>query len=311
MSVLPTVDPVARPDLDLRRRRRPTERVIEALLLLCGVLSIAVTLAIVFILLREGLRFFGDVAPFDFLTGRKWSPDGAPESFGVLPLLSGTLLISAIAMCVAIPLGLGAATYLSEYAKPRTRRLLKPVLELLAGVPTVVFGFFALSFVTPQLKRIFPEIEFFNALSAGLVMGIMIIPTIASLSEDAMRAVPGALREGAYGLGATRRRVSTRVVIPAALSGIAASVILGISRAVGETMIVAIAAGDRAQLTINPLQSLQTMTGYIAQVSLGDAQQGTTQYNAIFAIGLTLFVLTLALNFASQRLVRRFRQVYQ
>ncbi|HVF21273.1 MAG TPA: phosphate ABC transporter permease subunit PstC [Mycobacteriales bacterium] len=302
-----------RPTLDLRRRRRPTETAIEGLLLLCGLISVATTLAIVYVLVSNGLDFFGDFSAKDFFTGTVWQPKGAPQLFGVLPLLAGTLLVAGIAILVAVPLGLGAATYLSEYARPSVRRVLKPLLEILAGVPTVVYGYFALRTVTPVLQQVLgdDEVDIFNALSAGLVMGIMIIPTVASLSEDAMRAVPQSLREGAFGLGSGRRRVATRVVIPAALSGIAASIILGISRAVGETMIVAVAAGSTPNLTIDVRESIQTMTGYIAQVSLGDSQQGTVDYQSIFAVGLTLFVLTLLLNMLSQRFVRRFRQVYQ
>jgi phosphate transport system permease protein len=296
---------------DLRRRSRPGERAIEAVLAACGVISILTTAAIVLTLLGNGLEFFREVGMADFLTGRTWAPKGSPQLFGVLPLVAGTVLVSAIALVVAVPLGLGAATYLSEYASRRVRRVVRPALEVLAGVPTVVYGYFALTTVTPQLRRIFPNLPIFNALSAGVVMGIMIIPTIASVSEDAMRAVPQSLREGAYGLGAGKRRVAVRVVIPAALSGIMASVLLGVSRAVGETMIVAIAAGATPVWSFNPMQSVQTMTGYIAQVALGDSQQGTVDYNSIFAVGLTLFVLTLLVNLYSIRLVRRFRQVYQ
>lgn len=298
-----------RPAVNLRKKRRPTESVIEALLALCGVLSVATTLAIVFTLVRDGVGLFSDVKVGDFLFGTTWSPRSG--NFGILPLLSGTVLVSFIALAVAVPLGLAAATYLSEYAKPGVRRVLKPMLEVLAGVPTVVYGFFALTVVTPQLKKIFPGMGIFNALAAGLVMGVMIIPTVASVSEDAMRAVPQSLREGAFGLGAGKRRVAVRVVIPAALSGIAAAVILGISRAVGETMIVAVAAGSTPKLTANPLDSIQTMTGYIAQIAGGESSRGSLQYKSIFVVGLTLFVLTLILNLISVRLVRRFRQVYQ
>ena len=298
------------PTLDLRRRRRPGEAVARTLLALCGWLSIATTLAIIYTLVSEGFAFFRDFGVVDFLTGTEWQPKGSPQLFGVLPLVAGTLLVTAIATAVAVPLGLGAATYLSEYARPGVRRVLKPLLEILAGIPTVVYGTFAVITVTPVIEKIFPTAQVYNALSAGLVMGVMIIPTVASLSEDAMRAVPSALREGAYGLGAARRTVATRVVIPGALSGIAASVILGISRAIGETMIVAIAAGSTPKLTANPLESIQTMTGYIAQVALGDSSKGTVDYSSIFAVGFALFVLTLALNLASVRLVRRFRQVY-
>ena len=297
-------------DLDLRRRRRPGEAIARGILALCGLLSIATTLAIIYTLVSEGLAFFRDFGVVDFLTGTEWQPKGSPQLFGILPLVAGTLLVTAIATAVAVPLGLGAATYLSEYARPGVRRVLKPLLEILAGIPTVVYGTFAVITVTPVIEKIFPTAQVYNALSAGLVMGVMIIPTVASLSEDAMRAVPSALREGAYGLGAARRTVATKVVIPAALSGIAASIILGISRAIGETMIVAIAAGSTPKLTANPLESIQTMTGYIAQVALGDSSKGTVDYSSIFAVGFALFVLTLSLNLISVRLVRRFRQVY-
>lgn len=297
------------PSVDLRRRRRPAESLIEGLLALCGVISVATTIAIVYTLIKEGVGLFSDVTIGEFLLGTTWAPRGG--DYGILPLLAGTVLVSFIALAVAVPLGLAAATYLSEYAKPRVRRVLKPMLEVLAGVPTVVYGFFALTVVTPQLKKIFPGMGVFNALAAGLVMGVMIIPTVASVSEDAMRAVPQSLREGAFGLGAGKRRVAVRVVIPAALSGIAAAVILGISRAVGETMIVAVAAGSTPKLTGNPLESIQTMTGYIAQIAGGESSRGSLQYKSIFVVGLTLFVLTLILNLISVRLVRRFRQVYQ
>lgn len=303
-----TVAATARQPIDLTRRRRPVESVIEALLALCGVISVATTLAIVGTLLNDGLGLFAEVNFGEFLFGTTWAPNSG--EFGILPLIAGTLLVSAIAVAVAVPLGLAAATYLSEYARPKVRRVLKPMLEVLAGVPTVVYGFFALTVVTPLLKKIF-DIDVFNALSAGLVMGIMIIPTVASVSEDAMRAVPQSLREGAFGLGAGRRRVAVRVVIPAALSGIAAGVILGISRAVGETMIVALSAGSTPKLTANPLQSIQTMTGYIASIAGGESSRGSLQYKSIFVVGLTLFVLTLILNLITVRLVRRFRQVYQ
>jgi phosphate transport system permease protein len=306
-----TGGPPAAAALDLRRRRRPLESVTGVVLAACGGVSVLTTLAIVYTLVSEGLSFFSDHGVWEFLTGTVWSPKGSPAVFGVLPLVAGTLLVSAIAVLVAVPLGVAAASYLSEYSRPRLRRVLKPALEVLAGVPTVVYGYFALTAVTPVIQTIFPRTSIFNALSAGLVMGIMIIPTVASLSEDAMRAVPNSLREAAYGLGAGRRRVAVRVVIPAALSGIAASVILGISRAVGETMIVAIAAGATPKLTADPLQSIQTMTGYIAQVALGDTQRGTDDYYSIFVVALALFLITMLLNLMSVRLVRRFRQAYE
>jgi len=257
-------------------------------------------------------QFFTEIPIGDFLFGTVWTPLFANGEFGVLPLVSGTLVITTIAVVVAIPLGLGSAIYLSEYASPRVRRTLKPTLEVLAGIPTVVFGFFALEFLTQLvLVRIFPGIEVFNALSAGIIMGIMIIPTIASLSEDAMAAVPAGLRDGAYALGSTKRQTAIKVVIPAALSGIVAAFVLGISRAIGETMIVTVAAGLQPQLSLNPLIGMQTMTSYIAAAGAGDLATGSIEYKSIFAVGLLLFVLTFIMNIFSVRLVRRFRQVYQ
>jgi phosphate transport system permease protein len=296
------------------RRSKPHygERVIRGLLLLAAVVSVLTTFGIVISLLIPSIEFFTEIPIGDFLFGTTWTPLFMNGEFGVLPLVSGTLVITGIAIIVAIPLGLGSAIYLSEYASLRVRKVLKPTLEVLAGIPTVVFGFFALEFLTQLvLVKIFPGIEVFNALSAGIIMGIMIIPTIASLSEDAMAAVPSGLRDGAYALGSTKRQTAMKVVIPAALSGIVAAFVLGISRAIGETMIVTIAAGLQPQLTLNPLQGMQTMTSYIAAAGSGDLATGSIEYKSIFAVGLLLFILTFIMNVFSIRLVRRFRQVYQ
>lgn len=288
------------------------ERIIEAGLTLAAVLSVFTTVGIVFAL-EEGMRsFFEEIRIRDFLTGTVWTPLFANGSYGVLPILSATLLITVIAMLVAIPVGLGAALYLSEYAGERARKILKPVLEVLAGIPTVVFGFFAISFVTPNLLRpLFDGIGIFNALSAGLVIGVLIIPIVASLSEDALSAVPQSMREGALALGATRTNVARKVVLPAALSGVIASFVLGLSRAIGETMVAVIAAGSIAQLTLDPREPMQTMTAFIAQAASGDQPQGTLGYNTLFAVGTLLFLITLLMNMISIRLVRRFREVYE
>jgi phosphate transport system permease protein len=288
------------------------ERVIGALLMLCGVVSIATTIGIVVILAQQAFQFFRIVPLPDFLFGTTWTALFKTPQFGVLPLVSGTLWITAIALVVALPLGLMSAIYLSEYASPRVREVLKPALELLAGVPTIVYGFFAVTFIRPEiLKPIFPEIGPFSALAAGLAVGIMIIPLVASLSEDAMRSVPRSLREGGYGMGATRSEVSWQIVVPAALSGIVASFILAASRAIGETMIVALAAGSKAQLSANPLEPMQTMTGYIVQVFSGDAVAGSPPYLSLFAVALLLFLMTLGLNVFSQWVVARFREEYE
>jgi phosphate transport system permease protein len=298
------------------RRSRPRygEAAIRVLLFAAAALSIATTAGIVIALIPPTVEFFGQIPIGEFFTGTEWSPLFADPRFGVVPLVAGTLMITVIAVAVATPLGIGAAIYLSEYAGDRTRRVLKPVLEVLAGIPTVVYGFFALTAVTPFLRAIWPVgdgPDIFNALSAGLVMGIMIIPTIASLSEDAMSAVPGGLREGAYALGSSRMQVALRVVVPAALSGIVAAIVLGVSRAIGETMIVAIAAGQLPNLTWNPLEGMQTMTGFIASAAIGDQASGSIGYKTIFAVGTVLFAMTLVMNLLSIRLVRRFREVYE
>ncbi len=297
-----------RPDL---ARRHRTERGVGGLLFAFSAVSILTTVGIVAVLIIESASFFAHVSPLEFLTGTEWTPLFRPQQFGVLPLLAGSLLIAGGAALVALPLGLLAAIYLSEYARDGVRRTIKPVLEVLAGIPTVVYGYFALLFVTPIIRSIWPGTEVFNALSAALVMGIMILPMVSSLSEDAMAAVPRELREGAYALGATKLEVSLRTVVPAALSGIVASFILALSRAIGETMIVTIAAGARPQLTLNPLESVQTMTAYIAQTAMGEAPHGTVEYQTIFAVGLTLFAITLAMNILSARVLRRFREVYE
>ena len=299
------------PSLSGPARRRVGEGAIAVALFMAAAVSILTTVGIVVVLLMEAGSFFTEVSVREFLTGRRWAPLFVPQSFGVLPLLAGSFLVAAGAALVAVPIGLATAIYLSEYAAPRVRRFVKPALEVLAGVPTVVYGFFALTFVTPLLQGIWPETQIFNALSASLVVGIMITPLIASLSEDALTAVPRSLREGAYALGATRLEVSVRTVLPAALSGVIASFILAMSRAIGETMIVAIAAGATPNLTLNPLESVQTMTAYIVQVSLGELAWGTIEYQTIFAVGLTLFAITLAMNLLSQLVLRRFREVYE
>lgn len=297
--------------LRARRRLVAQERVIAALLLGCGVVSVLTTIGIVVVLLSQSLGFFAEVSPVEFVTGTRWSPDLQPRAFGILPLVNGTLLIAAGSSLIAIPFGLAIAIYLSEYAGVRVRRTIKPVLEVLAGIPTVVYGYFGITFVTPLLRMIFPDTGIFNAASAAIVVGIMILPMVSSLSEDALSAVPRSLRAAAYGLGATKFEVSTRVVVPAALSGIAASFILAISRAIGETMAVTLAAGATPKMTLSLLESIQTMTAYIVQVSLGDTPYGSLEYRTIFAVALVLFLITLAMNLLSQRITRRFREQYE
>jgi phosphate transport system permease protein len=294
-------------------RRHYGEALIKGLLMLAALISVLTTTGIVISLIEETIVFFGEVGVGDFLFGTEWSPLIEPASFGVLPLLTGTFIITAIGMLVAVPLGLGAAIYLAEYAHPRVRKTVKPILELLAGVPTIVFGYFALTFFTPEILRdLFSvDVKIFNALSAGIIIGFLIVPTVASISEDAMSAVPQSLREGAFGLGASKLQVTLRVVFPAALSGIVASIVLGISRAVGETMVVVIAAGLLAQITLDAREPMETMTAFIAATAKGDVATGTTAYKTIFAVGTTLFVLTLIMNLISIRFVRKYRQVYE
>jgi phosphate transport system permease protein len=293
-------------------RRRWGEDLIKGFLVLCAFISILTTTGIVLSLLEETISFFGDVPVGDFLSGTEWAPSAKPASFGVLPLAAGTLIISAIGMLVAVPLGLGAAIYLSEYARPRVRKTIKPILELLAGIPTIVFGYFALTFFTPEILRgVGLDVGIFNGLSAGIIVGFLIIPTVASISQDAMSAVPQSLREGAFGLGASKLQVTIRVVFPAALSGIVASIVLGLSRAVGETMVVLIAAGLQPQWGVNVGQSMETMTVFIASTAKGDIATGSTAYQTVFAVGTTLFVMTLIMNLISIRFVRKYRQVYE
>ena len=291
--------------------RRWGERLIALLLFGCGLISVLTTVGIVVVLVTESAGFFREVPIAEFLTGTRWSPMYSEKHFGILPLLNGTLLIAAGSMLIALPVGLTSAIYLSEYSSPRVRAVIKPVLEVLAGIPTVVYGYFALTFVTPIIRALFPGTGIFNAASGAIVVGIMIIPMVASLSEDALNAVPLSLREAAFGLGATKFEVSTRVVVPSALSGIAASFILAISRAIGETMAVTLAAGATPKMTLNFLESIQTMTAYIVQVSLGETPHGTLEYRTIFAVGLVLFLITLVMNLLSQRITRRFREVYE
>lgn len=293
-----------------RRMRYVRERMIESLLFLAAFSSVAITVAIVVILVRESLGFFEHVSIVDFLTDTQWTPLFDDAHYGIMPLVAGTLVTAGVALAVAIPLGTIIAIYLSEFAPHRVRELVKPMLELLDGIPTIVYGYFALLFVTPLLQYFFPELPGFNMLSAGLVMGVMIIPYVSSISEDAMRAVPMHIREGSYAMGATRFQTALRVITPAAFSGIAAAYILGIARALGETMIVAVAAGMQPNLTWNPMEPAATITAYIVQVSLGDLPHGSIGYQTIFVAGLTLMLMTLVFNIAGHWLRKRFREVY-
>lgn len=298
--------------VDLRRKLRPAESIIQTLLFLAGFLSIFITVAIVYELGKEAWLFFGDpdVTFGKFFGTTEWSP--GIGKYGIWPLVTSTLITSFIAICVSLPLGLAAAIYLSEYASPKARSTLKPILEILAGIPTVVYGYFALLFMTPLLQKIFGDaVQVYNMASAGIVMGIMILPLISSMSEDALSAVPRMLREGAYAMGATKFETSLQVVLPAALSGIGAALIIGISRAVGETMIVAVAAGSGPNFTFNPFQAAETMTGHIARISGGDLSYNSIDYNSLFAIALMLFLVTLVLNLISQGIINRFRQRYE
>jgi phosphate transport system permease protein len=292
-------------------RRRWGEVAIQGILALCAIVSVATTVGIVVALFAPAFEFFQEVSFINYITGTEWAPLFLDASFGVLPLVTGTLLVTFWACLVAIPCGLGAAIFLSEYASSRTRKTLKPALETLAGIPTVVFGYFALTFATPLLRDLGIEVDIFNALSAGLVMGVMIIPTVASLSEDAMSAVPRELREGAYALGSTKLQVSTRIVVPAAVSGIVAAFVLGISRGIGETMIALLAAGQQPNFTFDPRVAVETMAAFIAATGAGDVPTGSIEYKTIFAVGATLFVMTLIVNAISIRLVRKYREVYE
>lgn len=295
-------------------KNRPLQKLREGImtkvLLLCALVSILTTLGINGVLIYESLQFFKDVSLFEFLFSAEWAPLFEPRHFGVLPLVSGTLLVAFGALVVALPLGIAISIFLSEYANSKVRSFLKPVLEILAGVPSVVYGYFALTTVTPFLQSIFDEVEVFNAASASIVVGIMILPTIASICDDSLAAVPKALREGAFALGAKKFEVVTQVVVPSALSGILASFILGFSRAIGETMAVTLAAGATPQMTLNPFLGIQTMTAYIAQVSLGDTPHGSIEYQSIFAVGLLLFAITLGMNLISQYIVKTFSRKY-
>jgi phosphate transport system permease protein len=301
---------VAAPRLRAQKKRWG-EGVVKGALALCAFVSIATTIGIVAALLEPSLEFFREISLVDFLTGTDWAPLFQPARFGVLPLIAGTLAVTFWAVVVAVPFGLGAAIFLSEYARPGMRKVLKPALELLAGVPTVVYGYFALVTFTPFLRSLGLDVAIFNVFSAGVVMGVMIIPTVASISEDAMNAVPQSLRDGAYALGSNKLEVSLRIVVPAAISGIVASFVLGISRAVGETMIALLAAGLLAQITLHPFEPMETMTAFIGSTGIGDVPTGSIEYKTIFAVGLTLFVMTLAMNLVAIRLVRKYREVYE
>ena len=313
-----TADPAVEPAalrtavLGVAKRRRG-EDAIRVVLFLAALLSILTTLGIVFSLLSETIGFLGEVGVADFLFGTEWAPLFSDPSFGVLPLVTGTLLVTGLALIVAIPLGLGTAIYLAEYAKPTVRKVVKPFIELLAGVPTIVFGYFALTFFTPVILNdlLGMDVPTFNALSAGIIMGFMVLPTVASISEDAMSAVPRALREGAFGLGANKLQVSLFVVFPAALSGIVAAIVLGVSRAIGETMIVLVAAGQQPNFTADPRESVETITTFIAATAKGDIATGSTAYKTIFAVGMVLFLMTLLMNLIAIRFVRKYRQVYE
>jgi phosphate transport system permease protein len=298
------------PRLAKNARRHIKERAIEFILMLAALSAVATTLSIVTILLYESLSFFKTVSIIDFFTDTQWTPLFEDAHYGILPLISGTLTTSAVALVVAIPIGTIAAIYLSEFASHKTREIVKPILELLVGVPTIVFGYFALLFLTPLLQKIFPELPGFNMLSAGIVMGIMIVPYIASVAEDAMRAVPMSMREGSYAMGATRFQTAVRVVTPAAISGIVAAYILGISRAVGETMVVAVAAGQQPIVSFNPMEGAATITAYIVQVAMGDLPHGSIGYQSIFAAGLVLMVMTLCFNIIGHLVRKKYREHY-
>jgi phosphate transport system permease protein len=317
--------PNSRIDVKLRfSLRRAREQAIRLALLACALASVLTTIGIIYVLITEALiaippekAFFQEVSPVEFFTSTEWTPQYEDKHFGILPLLLGTFMVAGIAALIGLPIGLAGSVYLSEYASPRTRNLVLPILEILAGIPTVVYGYFALVFITPYVLRpIFEglfgiEVNVFNAASAGIVVAIMIIPIVTSLSEDALRSVPQALREAAYALGGTKYQVSAKVVVPAALSGILASFLLAISRAVGETMAVAIAAGQSPAITLNPFQSVETMTAFIVNVSFGDKPHGSLDWKALFAVAMTLFVMTLTMNVISQLIMRRFREIYQ
>ncbi len=292
------------------KRMRASNVIARSILFLFAIITILTTIGIIVSLLKDSIGFFSNVSITDFLFGRKWTPLFSNPSFGVLPLVMGTLIITLISAVISIPIGLFTAIYLSEYANKKVRKVIKPILEVLAGIPSIVFGYFALTLITPLLKSFIPQTEIFNALSASIAVGIMTIPLVSSLSEDALRAVPDSLRQGALALGSTKMETSMKVVVPAAISGISASFVLAISRAIGETMIVTIAAGARPNLTFNPLESVQTMTSFIVQASQGDNPHGTVGYYALFAVGLLLFLITLGLNILSHHMVEKYRKEY-
>ena len=296
--------------MEKRKRHQTEEKIIEIGLILVSTISILTTIGIVITLFYESYEFFKVVSIVEFFTTLRWAPVFDPPSFGVLPLLSGTLLIAVLSSFISLPLGLGSAIYLSEFASKKMRQLIKPLLELLAGIPSIVYGFFALTFITPLIRQILPDTSVYNALSASIAVGIMTLPMVASLSEDAMMAVPDSIRQGAYALGSTRLEVALHVIVPAAFSGIAASFMLAISRAIGETMIVAIAAGQTPTFTLNPLESIQTMTGFMVNMALGDIQQGSIEFKTVFVVGALLFLVTLALNFIAKFVIQKNREVY-
>lgn len=302
---------IARQTAGALRRRRVFEQLIHAFLFVCAGISVVTTVSIVVVLLVESVQFFFDVSIFEFFTETRWTPLLKPKHFGILPLLSGTMLIAVGSALVSIPIGLGTAVYLSEYSPPRLREVLKPVVEVLAGIPSVVYGYFALVTISPFVRSMFPSAGPFNAASACVVVGIMTLPMVISLSEDALRAVPRSLRQGAYALGATKYEVTVQVVVPAAMSGIVASFLLAISRAIGETMAVTLAAGATPRATLNPLESIQTMTAYIIQISQGDTPAGTVEYRTIFAVGLSLFIATLLINLLAQWFLTQVREKYE
>lgn len=292
------------------KRFKLHEFIIEKLLLIFAGITILTTIAIIYTLFKESFAFFKEVSIIEFFTSTKWTPTLKPQNFGVLPLLTGTLMIAVGASIISLPLGLGSAIYLSEYAPKKARKIIKPILEILAGIPSIVYGYFALNFITPLLRNILPQTQVFNAASASIAVGIMTLPMVASLCEDAMMAVPDSIRQGAYALGSTRMEVATKVIVPATLSSTAAAFLLAISRAIGETMIVAIAAGQSPILTLNPLESIQTMTGFMANISMGDIQYGTIEYNTVFAVGALLFVITFIMNLIAKVVINKRKEKY-
>jgi len=293
------------------RKPRWGEAILRQLFFLCAIISVLTTAIVIGILVVETSSFFAEVSVIDFLFGTQWRPLLEPKAYGILPLLAGTMLVVVGSSLVALPVGLACAVYLSEYATDRTRNIIKPVLEILAGIPTVVYGYFAIAFVTPGLRVVFDDVQIFNAASAAIVVGIMVLPMVASLCDDALRSVPSSLREGAYSVGATTFEVTARVVVPAALSGIFAAFVLAVSRAIGETMAVTLAAGATPNLTLNPLESIQTMTAYIVQVSLGDTPSGSLAYKTLFAVASVLFSITLLMNLLANRVMRKYQEVYE